>query len=312
MVRHRSSPLCLLPIGFVVALLLIHPQPAQAQSDPLPDTTEAWTYDLSGKLSGSQAAYKDWQEGGLNSLSFSTSLSGTAQREDPPWTQTHDLRLAFGVLTSEDDDPEDPIRKADDQIRLESNLRYAGSGFFRIFEPTINARLRTQFAKGFDYTDNPFPEGHPFAGDEPPVQTSEFLAPAFLTQSLGLTYSPKDWYSVRFGGAAKQTVVRDEDLRVLYEVDPTKPLRTEGGMELAGSFDREVFNNVRYQSSANVFFSFNQTEDPPDLLWENYVTMKVNSWLTADVEFVALFDENTSGALQIKEVISIGATIVLI
>jgi len=309
MTRLRFPPV--LPVVGLFLLFFLPPTEGHAQTDT-PADTSLWTYDVSGKFSGSQAAYKDWQEGGLNSLSFTTSIDGTAQRERPPWTQTHEVRLAFGLLTSEDDDPDEPIRKAADLIRLESNLRYAGSNVFRTFKPTVNVRLRTQFAKGFDYTDNPFPEGAELAGREPPVQTSEFLAPAFLTQSLGLTYSPRDWYSVRLGGAAKETIVRDEDLRILYDIAPDNFLRAEGGAELAGSIDREVFENVRYKSSANVFFSFNQTEDPPDVLWENYITMQVNSWLTADLEVVALFDENTSGALQVKEVISIGATIVLI
>jgi len=313
----RLSPWPLRPhtvwIFFLLAgALLLRAKPTCAQASEDADTTSVWTYDATGKLSGSQAAYKEWQEGGLNSLSFTASISGTAQRETPPWTQTHDLRIGFGLVTSEDDDPEEPIRKAEDQIRIESNVRYAGEGFFRVFEPTVNMRLRTQFAKGFDYTENPFPPGHPFAGREPPVQTSAFFAPAFLTESLGLTYSPRDWYSVRVGGAAKQTVVQDETLRTLYDVDPNDALRSEGGIELAGTVDREIFENVRYESNANVFFSFNQVEDPPDVLWEHYVTMQVNSWLSADLEVVALFDQNTSGALQLKEVISIGATIILI
>lgn len=299
--------------GVVLVVFVLVPSVSLAQTEEaVPDSVDSWTYDLAGKFSGSQAAYKDWQEGGLNTLSFTTSVSGTAQRTSNAWTQTHELRLAFGLLKSEDDEADEPVRKSTDLIRAESNLRYRGSGFFRLFKPTISARLRTQFAKGFDYTQNPFPDDHPFGGDEPPVQTSEFLAPAFVTQTLGLTYNPKEWYTVRLSAASKQTVVRDEDLRILYDVDPGKHARVEAGAELAATFDREIAPNVRYKSNANVFFSFNQTEDPPDVLWENYITMQVNSWLTTDLEFVALFDKNTTDAIQIKEVLSVGVTFVLI
>jgi hypothetical protein len=296
----------------VLLILAMSPQHVGAQSADAPPDTTGWTYDLAGKLSGSQAAYKDWQEGGLNTLSFTTSIDGTAQRSAHRWTQTHELRLGFGIISSEDDEPDEPLRKSTDQIRAQTNLRYTGSGFFRLFKPTVSARLRTQFAKGFDYTNNPFPEGHPSAGEDPPVQTSEFFAPAFITETIGLTYNPKEWYTVRLSAASKQTVVRDQDLRILYDVDPKESTRVEAGAEIAATFSREIFTNVRYKSSANVFFSFNQTENPPDVLWENYITMQVNSWLTTDLEFVALFDENTSDAIQLKEVLSVGVTFVLI
>lgn len=297
---------------FAVALSLLGLGPASAQSDADPDTTEGWQYEMSSKLSGTQAAYKDWQGGGLNSLSFTTSVDGTAEKQVGRWAQRHDLRLAFGLITSEADEEGEPLRKADDQIRAESNLRYTGTGFFRHFKPTISARLRTQFARGFDYTDNPFPAGHPFAGQDPPVQTSEFFAPAFLTQTLGLTYAPRDWYTVRLSAASKQTIVRDLRLGELYDIDPGEQSRVEAGAEIAATLDREIAKNVRYKSSAIVFFSVNQLENPPDVLWENYFTMRVNSWLTANLEVVALFDENTSDALQLKEVLSLGVTIDLI
>ena len=294
-------------------LLTAFPSVVQAQSDAAaPDTAGAWTFDLSGKLSGSQAAYKDWQEGGLNTVSLTTSIDGTAQNTTNRWTQTHDLRLGFGIIQSEDDEEDEPLRKSADLIQAQTNLRYRGNGFFRRFKPTISARLRTQFAKGFDYTNNPFPDGAPQADEDPPVQTSEFFAPAFITETVGLTYNPKEWYTVRLSAASKQTVVRDRSLGVLYDIDPGETSRVEAGAELAATFSREIFPNVRYKSRANVFFSFNQTENPPDVLWENYITMQVNSWLTTDLEFVALFDENTTDAIQLKEVLSVGVTFLLI
>lgn len=300
--------------ALVVFLGTLSPQPVRAQSDtsPVPDSADSFEYELAGQISGTQAAFKDWQEGGLNSLSFTTGLSGTAKQQTGRWTQRYDLRLAFGLLTTEADEENEPIRKTEDQIRVEANLRYEGNDFLRRFEPTISGRLRTQFAKGFAYTENPFPSDNPVSGQDPPVQTSEFFAPAFLTQTLGLTYSPQEWYTLRFSAASKQTVVRDRQLGVLYDIDPSERSRVEVGAELAGSIDREIASNIRYQSNATVFLSVGQIENPPDVLWENYLTMRVNSWLTTNFEVTALFDRNISNAIQLKEVLSLGVTIDLI
>jgi hypothetical protein len=307
----RALPVQAFLSALLPLLLALGPAHAHAQSSasaPAPDTSQ-FEYELSGRFSGTQNAYRNWQEGGLNTLSFSTTLDGAARNQAGRWQQQHALRLSFGLLTTEADNGDDRIRKTDDLVRLESNLRYTGSGFFRRFKPSISARVRTQFAKGFDYSQNPFPAGHPRADREAPVQTSSFLAPGTFVQTLGLTYSPKDWYTVSLSAATKQTVVRTQNLRVLYDVDRDRFARTEGGAEIGATIDREIAKDIRYQSNATVFFSVGQIEDPPDALWENFITMRVNSWLTTNLEFVALFNQNTSDAIQLKEVLSVGVTV---
>jgi hypothetical protein len=272
-----------------------------------------WMYDASARLNFSQAAYKDWEEGaGNNSLALAAGLGGEAARRGERWIQAHELRLSFGLINQEGQE----LRKAEDEILWNSSVRYEGDDFFRLFNPTIAADLRTQFAKGFDYTSNPFSgevsEDDPRSRLEEPVQTSAFFAPAFITQSLGLTYEPFPDFTMRLGGAAKQTVVVEEDFRVLYGVDEADAVRFEAGAEFASEFDRRLTENIRYRSQLNVFFSFNQTEDPPDARWDNTINLKVNDWLSTDLQFVALFDRDITNAIQLKETISVGVSFTLI
>lgn len=281
--------------------------PSAVAQDASADTS-LWVRDVTGKLAGSQAAYRNWQEGGLNSVALTASINGRAEKQGTRWGQTHELRLAFGFIDQEGEE----FRKSDDLIRLQSNLRYTGNGFFRIFKPTIAANGRTQFAKGFDFSGNPFPDDAPQAGQEAPVQTSEFLAPAFFTESLGLTYEPTAWLSLRLGAASKQTVVLVQDLRVLYDVDIDQATRIEAGSEFAAGFNRELAENVRLTSNFNAFYSLNETGSLPDFIWENVLSMKVNSWLSTELEFVALYDQNTTDAVQLREVLSVGVSFVLI
>lgn len=281
--------------------------PVDAQPDTTRvDTVETWEYDFTPKLSFSQSAYKDWKDGRSSTLSFTTSLSGTIERTKERWVQSHDFRGAFGLLRREDDKEDDPVRKTEDRIHIQSDLRYKGTFFFRLFRPTISGDLRTQFSRGFNFSNNPFPESHPGGERAPPVQTSEFFGPAYITETLGLTFASQEWFSVRVGIASKQTIVRDEDLRVLYSLDRSNAVRTEGGTKVSGTVEREVVENVKYNSQFNAFLSFNQANRYPDVVWENYITMEVNHWLSTDVEFVATYNENTSTALQLKEKVSVG------
>lgn len=263
----------------------------------------SWNASLTGKLSGSQAAYNNWQEGGLNTLAITSSIDGKAVRGGDHWIQTYELRLAFGLVQQDTLE----VRKSDDLIRLGAGLQYRGEGFLQTFRPTIAAALRTQFASGFNYDKDPF-------GQErtPPVKTSEFFSPATITQSLGLTYEPAPWVSTRLGIAGKETVVLEDDLRPLYDVSLDRSVRAEGGIESETTVDREIVTNVRYQSRLNLFQALTGNREPLDVLWENVVTMKVNSWLNVGFEYVMLFDANRSDDVQIKEVLSVGIAFVLI
>jgi hypothetical protein len=109
----------------------------------------------------------------------------------------------------------------------------------------------------------------------------------------------------------KETVVLIERFRMLYGVNPTGPVRFQLGVESFTEFDKEVLQNVLLKSSLGLFAAFNQ-EDLPDMLWENVIVMKVNNWLSADFEFVALFDRDLSDRIQLKEALSIGFSFVII
>ena len=101
------------------------------------------------------------------------------------------------------------------------------------------------------------------------------------------------------------------DLRTLYGVNASQAVRFQLGVESQTEFDREIFRNVRYKSTLGLFAAFNQ-EELPDMLWENLVVMKVNSWLSADFEFVTLYDRDIRDALQLKEILSIGISVLII
>jgi len=289
------------------------PEPENPE-EAVPDSVNGvWVYNANARLNVSQAAYRNWEEGaGNNSLALAAELGGQAMKRGDQWIQAHELRLSFGLLNQE----EQELRKSQDEILWNSSLRYEGDDFFRIFNPTIAANLRTQFAKGFDYSSNPYegevPGGDPRLNLETPVETSQFFAPAFITESLGFTYEPISDFTLRFGAASKQTIVTERDFRVLYGVSDGTIARVEGGAEFASSFDRQITENIQYRSQLDIFLSLNQLERPPDARWDNRLSLSVNDWLSTDLQFVALFDEDITDQIQLKETISVGLSFTLL
>lgn len=275
--------------------------PPEEAEEELP-VRPRWESDVVGKLAGSQSGFSNWAKGGANSLALATGLSSKFALRTENWQQRHDVQLAFGVVKQDTL----AFRKADDEINLASSLQYRGDGFFRLFNPTTAVQVRTQFAPGFNYKKNPFDDGLP-----PPVKVSDFFSPAVFTQTLGLTYDPSEWFTQRFGVAGKQTVVLIPRFRALYGVPESGSVLAEVGIESRSKIERELFDNVFLKSSLGLFAAFNNPE-VPDMMWENRLAMKVNSWLSVDVEADVLYDRDISTRLQLREVFRLGISMVFI
>lgn len=283
--------------------------PAWAQDEEEPLTVaEGWRSSLTGQLAFNQAAYSNWQEGGLDALAFTAGTNGRFARLMGSFRQTHDARLAFGLVKQDTLQ----LRKAVDVIRYAFQLQYTGTG---VFQPTVATDLRTQFAPGFDY--DPDPAKYPTLADRivpgERLKVSDFFAPATWTQTLGVTYDPDRWYTARLGFATRETFVLIERLRPVYGNAPDEAVRVQAGLEFLAEVQRELVHNVLLQSRLGLFQAFNQLDSAaPDLIFENLLQLKVNDWLQTNLEFVALYDKDTIDEIQLKEVLSIGIAITLL
>ena len=272
--------------------MLVFTSPAFAQDEDAPEDSTAWQTSLTAILAGSQASYDNWVEGGINSLAFTASLNGDASRTTESWITKHEARFALGSLKQDTLE----FRKADDLIQLSSTFQYKNDTNFAKWNPTASFTLRTQFADGFDY------------GTSPETKVSQFFSPAILTQTLGFTYQPEEWFSWLIGIAAKETVVGVESLRPNFGNDLDETVRLESGFDSTMKLNRDVFENVNLKSSLAIFGAFNNI-DKPDVRWENLVTMSVNSWLTVNFEFVTFYDLDLSDQVQLKQVLSTGVSL---
>lgn len=290
-------------LGLLLCIGLAAPA-ARAQEEPPPLTEEeGWRRALTGQLTFSQAAYRHWQEGGLDALAFAAGTQGRFARLTGALQQTHDARLAFGVVKQDTLD----LRKAVDVVRYAFDLQHTGFGAFR---PTLATELRTQFAAGFDY--DPSPEQYPTLVVAPGerLKVSDAFAPAFWTQSLGVTYDPGRWFTVRLGLGVKETIVAIERLRPVYGNAPGEAVRVQAGLDALAEAQRELFENVLWTSRLGLFQAFTAFDGgAPDVAFENLLQLKVNDWLSTNLELVSLYDRDVLDEVQLKEVLSVGVSI---
>lgn len=270
---------------------------ARSTASAHPDSLLGWTKALVVSLNAAQAAYDNWIPGGQNTLAATLRLDGRFERLGRVWDALYTARLGYGVVRLDTL----ALRKAEDEIRLEGTWRYLAPSGFGNLQPTLAARFRSQFAPGYAYTTNPFKDGRPL-----PVKVSDFFAPAEFSQSAGLTYDG-GWIKQRAGFGLRQTVVTLPQYRILYGLDDDQTVRFDAGFEARTDVERTLMENVTLRSSLSLFAPVVPLRRP-DATWENRLAMRVNRWLQANLEAVAVYDVTRSERVQLREAFTLGLT----
>lgn len=255
------------------------------------DTLRGWTYDWGGALNGSQASYRNWSGGGVNTISVTTSTVFNLQYRRNAFGYALATNLKYGRAQLDGED----TRKTDDRIAINNKFSY-------LFDDSewsafANVNLSTQFDKGFDYN---------VPDDVDPILISKFFSPAYFTQIAGISYKPVETFSAEAGLALKETIVADTMLSTRYGLDPGETFRFEPGYSVALNFQQVIANNVRIVSSLETFTNLQRSIRSTDVQFTNEIVGKINNNLNTIFQFVLIYDDDFSRRVQIKQVLSVG------
>jgi hypothetical protein len=248
-----------------------------------------WNHSASGNLNLSQAYFDNWTKGGTNALMWESHLEGVAKRVEADWEWESKGKAVFGQSRL------DGIgtRKASDELSLESMYTRKVSEWVN---PFASARFQSQFAPGFAYDDA--------AGTR--ARASGIFDPAYLSQTVGMGRTWQEAFKVRTGGTLKQTF---SAARYGYADDPAtaeiETFRLEPGASLIAELRRGLMENILLTSTLDIFANFKGL-DAVDVRWENQVTAKVNSFVSANAGLDMLYDKDVSTRRQIRQSLAIG------
>jgi hypothetical protein len=263
------------------------------------DTTIKKAWDIGGliNIGFSQMAFTNWASGGQNAMGLSSLLSFHANYRHGKFKWLNDVQLGYGFQRIGDDGF---IQKTTDQIAVNSNAGY------RIFDHTLLsflANIQTQFAPGYQYPNDS-------------VLISKFFAPAYLVLGLGLTYSPKKWFSAFISPAtARLTFVENQTLAdegafgvapAVYDalgnkIQNGKTELTQIGAYFRGDFSKEIVKNVNLTTTLELFSNY--LKDPQNVIvnWVTFMQFKVNKYISATFNTQLIYDNNVLIPLYQKE-----------
>lgn len=223
----------------------------------------------------------NWAAGGIssNSLTFIGNLFRNYKKDRVEWI--NNLDLAYGLIQNRGQD----IRKNEDRIDLLTKANY---GINKKLSYSGLLNLRTQFAPGFDFTDETI-------SDDDREAISKFMAPGVILASLGLNYNVTDYFSIYASPATgKFTVVMDDSIAAenIYIPATTDAagiqyyndnFRAEFGAMIKARLKTDITENINIASNLILFNNFTDVNianrQNVDVNWENTLNMKLSKYI---------------------------------
>lgn len=274
---------------------------AFAQDAPaVSDTLSGWDYSWEAGLSGSQASYSNWSQGGVNNIAVTGNSVLTAKFRENRFSYSVRLNTRFGQTRIEDEG----VRKIDDRLELRNRFLYdigREGGDFKLFG---NINFRTQFAEGFNYGAGP---------DATDILISGFFAPAYISQNAGLAYVPTDNFSFETGVGLLQTIVSNSEVRQVnrYGIPEGDNFKNEAGLTLGAAYDMRLGTNLSLSTSAETFTNINKSIKSTNVEVATQVTGRINNYMNASLRLDFVYDDDFSKELQVAQVLSLGVSFIL-
>lgn len=297
----------------LAVLILVTTQYVFAQMDsvavaadtikPKKGTDTLWRSSIAFGINFSNVGLNNWAGGGQNAMSFVGVVVGSVayDKDKVHWNNFLDVAYGFQRLGKK----EAPFRKSDDRIYFQTKFAYEQTKKLRY---AALADFRSQFTEGFNYYDN--------IKVDSSVKISDFLAPAYITASLGLEYLPFKSTSIIFSPvSAKYTIVNDRALSDsgAYGVTRGQTLRKEYGVSFMLKYKAEIVKNVTFATQLYLFNNYNNFN--VDVFWDCFLFLKVNKYLTTTFTTNLIYDDDINitrdngsvgPAVQFKNVLAVG------
>jgi hypothetical protein len=266
------------------------------------DTTTNWRKTFKAGLNLNQATFSsNWKGGGVNSIGFNALLHVKANYKKDKNSWDNEMDLLYGMVNNKGQG----YRKTLDRIYWDTKY---GRKLSERWSFTTSLNLLTQFAEGYKYT----PDANKV---EQATLISDFLAPAFITSSVGFQYKPNEFFQLRISPAAPRlTIVKDikrfvtEANPTPFGVDSTESTRFEFlAFQLVAEFNKDIAKNLNLKWRYLLFANYETFKAKTiDQRLDINLTAKVNSFINVSIGSIILYDFDQDSEVQLSQALNLG------
>ena len=226
---------------------------------------------------------------------------------DNGWAWDTKILSAFGLNKISGSDF---LKKTDDRIEINSvvgkkfnnNLigKWSYSSFFN---------FQTQFAKGYRF-------GKDTNGNSIRTEKSRFFSPATTQLGIGLYWKKDQNFWINVAPMTGKLILVNRlftknlnDNQSYFGVKQNGNSRFELGASVRSFYKTEIYENITLENRLSLYSDYLDKPKNIDFDYTLNVTMKVNKFISTNLVFQFVYDDNEIKRMQIREVLGVGLNI---
>ncbi len=261
----------------------------------------SWKFKGHVSMLFNQSNFNNWAAGGENNLSGNLGINYDFNYQKGDWTWDNKLVASYGLLKTKNANFE---KKTDDRFEFNSVLgkKAFGEWFYSFF-----LNFRTQFTKGYIYSVDA-------GGAEVRTENTDLLSPGYLTFGPGLFWKKTDNVKVNLAPMTSKLTFVDNFYTSVpgyvdgtyFGVDANKSMRYELGFYASGYYKFNLMTNVSMENTLNLYTNYLEDPQNVDMDYSLAVVLKVNRYLSGNINIQTIYDDNAFRGFQTREVFGLG------
>lgn len=249
---------------------------------------EGWTKKGNFSFLLNQSAFDNWTAGGINNVAGNLSLNYDFNyvKGDVVWDNK--FIAAYGVTKIKGANQQ----KTDDRLEFNSLVGKKTKGFW-YYSAFLN--FKTQMDSGFDAATG--------------VKTTHFFSPAYLQVGPGMLWKKSDNLKVNIAPATSRLILVDgrfTEFGESFGVEQGKTSRFEFGASIGAYYKLTLMENVSMENILNLYTNYLENPQNVDLDYTMNLVMSINKYLSANLSFQTIYDDNAFKGFQTREVFGVG------
>ena len=252
-----------------------------------------------------QTGFSDWVGGGTNNFSGTLKFDYEWEYRDKGWDWLTNVESAYGLAKYKNA----PFaRKIDDRILIQSIV---GKEFTKNLSFSAFFNFTSQIGNGYKYKKDS-------NNNEIRELTTSIFSPAYFQLGSGFLWKKDEKFWVNYSPIATRLILVSkkftQDLTgndTYFGVLPNKSSRYELGANLTFHSEGELLENIKYKQDLKLFSNYLEEASNIDLDYLLQIEVDINPFLSTQLIFQLIYDDNAISRLQVREVFGVGVQLKL-
>jgi len=313
----------------LIALLVVSLTSLAQDAEEKEGLKDGWSKGGNISLLFNQAAFNhEWTGGGVSNIAGNLAISYDMNYKKGKISWDNKLLADYGLTKLKSDDF---TRKTNDRLELNSLVGKQIKESLWYLSAFMN--FKTQMDSGYEDTDTPVLDsnGDPLVDASGATifettrdKTTHFFSPAYLQVGPGLLWKKSDNLKVNIAPLTSKLIfVHDEFTNVgndpeairafnaaggYFGVEANETSRYEFGASVSAYAKFNLMANISLENILNLYSNYLEDPQNVDVDYMANLVMSVNNWVTVNIAFQAIYDDNAVKGFQIREALGVGVT----